>query len=116
MPARNVIVRYATIPLSGTVAEPYIDLSGARTAALWIPTITSAQVLLRASFDTTSANFVPVYNQNATPISSRWWVDAAVGSMTVAIDVEYGTPYSFLKLETSVAQAAVRSLAIITKL
>ena len=59
---------------------------------------------------------VPVLNQNATPISSRWWADVGPGSAAVALDVSNSFPYPFIKLETSVAQAAVRSLAVITKL
>src|ERR1043166_5332614 len=82
--------------------------------AIWIPTITSGQVLLRGSFDQTSANFVPIFNQNATPISSRWYVDAGPGSMCVALDV-HDFPFPFIKLETSVAQGAVRSLAVFSK-
>jgi hypothetical protein len=108
------MITYPTIPLSGTVTD-VIDVSQARdNLGLWIPTITSGQVLLRGSFDQTSANFVPVFNPNATPISSRWYVDAAAGNLTLAIDWQAVT-FPFIKLETSVVQAAVRSFAVFSK-
>lgn len=115
MGARQNVVKFPTIPLSGTVSD-IIDITGAKTVAIWVPTVTSGTLLLRGSFDQTSANFVPIFNQNATPIASRWWVEAGPGSMAVPLDVEYLTPFPFIKLETSVAQAAVRSFAVICKL
>ena len=110
------MIAFPTIPLSGTVSDA-VDLTTLKRPGglgIWIPAITSGQLLLRGSFDQTSANFVPVFNQNATPISSRWYVDAGPGSMAVALDV-HDFPFPFIKLETAVAQAAVRSLAVFSK-
>lgn len=114
MANKHVVVKYPTIPLSGTVSDPF-DISGMRVVGIWVPTITSASLLLRASFDTTSANYVPVWNPNATPVNTRWGADVSVGS--VAISVEWPmAPFASVKLETSQAQAAVRSFAVICKL
>src|SRR5947207_3234901 len=110
--SRSPLVRYPTIPLSGTVSDA-VDVTGAKSIGVWVPTVTSGQLLLRGSFDQTSANFVPLMNQNLTPIASKWWADIGPGSIGLVIDVGYGFPFPFIKLETSVAQASVRSLAVV---
>src|SRR4051812_30069854 len=112
--ARSPFVKYPNIPLSGTVSDA-VDVTGAKFIAVWLPVVTSGQLLLRGSFDQTSANFVPIMNPNATPIASRWWADTGAGSAGVLLDWA-AQAFPFIKLETSVAQAAVRSLAVISKL
>ncbi|HEV8642070.1 MAG TPA: hypothetical protein VGV13_13300 [Methylomirabilota bacterium] len=105
---------FPTIPLSGTLSS-IVDVTGARAVGIWIPVISSSQVLLRGSFDQNSADFWPIFNQNATPISSRWYVDAGPGSMAVSLDVGVEFPFPFIMIETAVAQAAVRSVAVYSK-
>jgi hypothetical protein len=107
-------VQSLTIPISSFVSDVFA-VTGAKLFAVWVPTITSGQLLLRGSYDTTSANFVPILNPNATPIASRWWADVGPGSCAIVLDW-VGQAFPFMKLETSVAQAAARSPIIITKL
>jgi hypothetical protein len=110
----QVPVKFATIAQSATVSDA-VDVTGVKTLGVWIPVVTSGQLLLRGSFDQTSANFVPVFAPNASPIASRWFANIGPGSATLAIDLA-AAPFPFVKLETTVAQAAVRSLALVCKL
>jgi hypothetical protein len=110
------VISFPQIANAALISDP-VDLTGLMRPGglgLWIPTITSAQVLLRGSFDQNSANFVAIYNQNAAPVSSRWYVDAGPGSLCVSLDV-HDFPFPFIKIETSVAQGAIRSFAVFSK-
>lgn len=102
-------ITYVTIPLSGTVSDQ-IQIPNTEKAVLWCPTVTSCQVLLQGSFDTTSANFVRV--QNAAG-SGQWTFSAGVGSNCISLKDAGHFPYA--RLEATIAQAAVRSFAIITQ-
>lgn len=100
---------FATIPLSGTLSTQ-IQIPNTEKATLWCPTVTSCQVLLQGSFDTTSTNFVRA--QNAAG-SGQWTFSVGVGSNCISLKDAGHFPYA--RLETTVAQAAVRSFAIITQ-
>jgi len=90
-----------TVPLSGTVSDN-ISLKGSSgPAALFASVITSCQVLLQGSFNTTSANFVPV---DRTDGSTRWAWNASVGNRGVGLKQMESFPY--LKIETGVPQTA----------
>lgn len=101
-------VKYPTIPLSGTVSEIF-NTRGMVGMSIFAPVITSCQVLLQGSFDQTSANFVRAQNSQG---SGQWTYSAGVGSNCInAKDVGY---FPFARLETTIAQAAVRSFAVVT--
>lgn len=102
-------VIFATIPLSGTLSTQIL-IPNTERAVLWCPTVTSCQVLLQGSFDTTSTNFVRA--QNAAG-SGAWTFSVGVGSNCISLMDAGHFPYA--RLETTVAQAAVRSFAIITQ-
>ncbi|HEV8642071.1 MAG TPA: hypothetical protein VGV13_13305 [Methylomirabilota bacterium] len=102
-----------TIPLSGTLSG-IVDVSNAKTLGIWVPVITSGQLYLRGSFDQTSANFVPILTSaGMSAVSSRWYAEVGPGSLGVSFGQEL--PFPFIMLETSVNQAAVRSLAVFSK-
>lgn len=103
--------KFPTIPLSGSVSD-LIRLEGATLFGLWAPVVTSCQMFVQGAFDQTSANFVRLTN----PAGSGDWVfGVGPGSRAVTLQ-DAAFVFPFLKLETSVAQAAVRSLAVIAKL
>lgn len=104
-------VVYATVA-SGFQASGAIGLAGADLFGLWAPTVTSCTLTLRGSFDSTSANFIPLTN----PAGSGDWIFAVgPGSRAVTLqDVAFPAP--FLKLFTSVAQTDTRTFAIFGKL
>jgi len=100
-----------TIALSGTVSGAFA-IAGVAAAGIWSPVITSAQVYLRGSYDTTSANFVPVY---LTTGASRFVFSAGPGSAAMTIPADIAEGFTHLKVETSVAQSAIRNFIVITK-
>jgi len=101
----------ATVPLSGTVSDD-ISLVGATVVGLWCPTITSGTVLLQGSPDTTSANFVRITNAAG---SGDWTWSVGPGSKAITIE-DVARPFGYLRLETSVAQAAARTFQVVVKL
>jgi hypothetical protein len=103
--------KFLTIPLSGTVSGD-IDLAGGDLYGLWAPVVTSCQLFLQGSWDTTSANFVRL--QNAAGSGDWTWSVDAGSKMITLQDVAFPAPY--LRVETSVAQTAVRSFAVPVKL
>lgn len=102
-------VIFATIPLSGTLSTQ-IQIPNTEKAVLWCPTVTSCQILLQGSFNTTSTNFVRVQNSAG---SGAWTFSAGIGSNCISLKDAGHFPYA--RIETTVAQAAVTSLAIITQ-
>ena len=103
-------VAYATIPLSGTVSETFAVVGTVR-AGVWFPTVTSAAFYVQGAFNTTSENFVRI--QNAAG-SGAYTLAAGVGSLAFTLQ-DPVIPFPYLRFESSVAQAAVRSLAIVAK-
>ena len=108
MPGAQVF--YATIPLSGTVSGTFNVVRTVR-AGVWFPTVTSAAFFIQGAFDSTSANFVRI--QNATG-SGAYTLAAGVGSLAFTL-MDPVIPFPYLRFESGVAQAAVRSLAIVAK-
>lgn len=101
----------ATFPLSGTITGD-LDLRGGRLQAIYVPVITSGDLFIRGSFNTTSANFgriqSPVFG---APTSGDLRIATGAGSCMVLWPDNLPSP-SYIRLETSVAQAAVASLAV----
>ena len=104
-------IAYPTIPLSGSISG-IIGAKFSKLAGLWCPTITSAQVFILGSFDQTSANFTRVQNPEG---SGAWTFAAGPGSKCVTLE-KACMPFPFLRVETSVVQAQVSSMALIFKL
>ena len=108
MPGAQVF--YATIPLSGTVSGTFNVVRTVR-AGVWFPTVTSAAFFVQGSPDVTSANFVRI--QNAAG-SGAYTLAAGVGSLAFTLQ-DPVIPFPYLRFESGVAQAAVRSLAVVAK-
>lgn len=103
-------VQYVTIPLSGFVSGT-VNVKGDRLHGLWVPVVTSAVLYVLGSFDTTSANFVRLQKPDG---SADWTLAAGTGSKAVTLQ-DFGFTWPYLRLESSVAQAAVRSFAVVSK-
>lgn len=106
----QIHVQYVTIPLSGFVSET-ISVKGDGLHGLWVPVITSATLYVQGSFDTTSANFVRLQKPDG---SGDWTLAAGTGSKAVTLQ-DFGFTWPYLRIESSNAQAAVRSFAVVTK-
>ena len=104
-------IQYITVPLSASVSEPFA-LLGAKSVAVWSPILTSCQAFLHGSFDTTSANFVRMFKSDG---SSHFIWNVGPGSGGIILP-EVTWPMLHGKIVLSAAQAAVRSLAVITKI
>ncbi len=96
---------------SGFQLSGVFELRGGDLTGIWAPVLTSCTIVVRASFDTASANFVNLTN----PAGSGDWVFAAgPGSRGITLqDVAF--PYPFFKLFCSVVQTDNRIFAAITK-
>lgn len=108
--ATRLQVSYATIPLSGTVSGNFAVVGTVR-AGVWVPVVTSAAMYIQGAFDTTSANFVRI--QNAVG-SGDYTLATGPGSKAFTLQ-DPVIPFPYLRFESGVAQAAVRSLAIVAK-
>lgn len=113
MARKDLVVKSLTIAQSAFVSETF-DVTGVRLIGIWVPVVTSGQLFLKGSFDTTSANFVRVMDQNASPIASHWFANVGPGSIAVAFDLA-ASPFPFCRLETSVAQAAAVNPVVMCK-
>ena len=101
---------YPTIAQSEQVTS-YVALKGADLFGLWCPTITSCNMFLQGSFDTTSANFV----RALSPVGSASFEAAlGVGSLCIALS-DAAHPFPYVKLESSVVQTNVRTFVVVTK-
>jgi hypothetical protein len=101
---------YVTIS-SGDTVSGVAAIRGGRIATLWAPTVTSCDLQLQASWDTTSANFADLFALDGT---WRWKCEIGVGGVAMPLNDVVSVPY--LRLETSVAQADVRTFVIGVKL
>ena len=100
-----------TIIASGDSQSGVISNLRASLVGILVSIPTSCAIFLRASMDTTSANFRRITAE--TGGGDFIW---SVGSGNKAIAVgDVGVMFPYLKLETSVAQTAVASIAVITK-
>jgi hypothetical protein len=101
----------ATIPLSGSVSDD-IDLRKGRLEAIFVPVLTSGDLLVRGALDQTSANFVRLQHPVlAQPLSGDLRFATGPGSRMILWPDNLPTP-SYLRLETSVAQAAAREFTV----
>lgn len=91
---------YATIPQSASVSVN-MAMIGTHLVGLWAPVVTSCQVYLQGSYDTTSANYVPM---DRTDGSTRWAWNVGAGSKMVGL-VDEGLHAFYFRLETSITQA-----------
>jgi hypothetical protein len=104
-------VQTVTIAQSATVSTD-VALRSSDLFGIWAPVLTNCSVYAQASWDTTSANFVRVHN----PAGSGTWTWAA-GTGSAAISGQDALfPFPYLRLETTVAQAAARHFIVVTKL
>lgn len=102
--------KYATIPLSGSVTD-IIALAGAKLMGLSVPAVTSAALYVQGSWEAASASLWRLQNPAG---SGDWTFAVGPGSKAITLqDVAF--PWPYLRIETSVAQAAVRSLAVVAK-
>ncbi len=100
-----------TVPLSGTVSDDG-DLSGGRLALIAVPVITSGDLLIRGSFNTTSANFVRMQNPMfSAPTSGDLRLATGPGSCMMMWPEQFPSP-AFIRLETAVPQAVARVFTI----
>lgn len=103
---------FHTIINSGQFVSGDISLIGADLAGLWCPTVTSCNLFIQGSFDTTSGNFVRMLQADGV---GDFQLDVGVGSRCAGIsEVAHAFPY--LRIEASVAQTDVRSFVVVTKL
>jgi hypothetical protein len=106
-------MRVFAIINSGQSVSGDIDLSKAKqVAGVFVPTITSGDLLARGNFDTVSAGFYRMQKPQPYTGDLRW--ATGVGSVYVTWPLNEQSP-PFLRLETSVAQADTRTLVLITK-
>jgi len=106
----DTYTQYATIPLSGTISTIF-ELRGSDNAALWVPVVTSCVGYMQASIDTTSANFFRVQNAAGSADYDR---SIAAGSKCYRVG-EAARLMRYCRLEVSVPQTSVRTLAMTTK-
>lgn len=100
-----------TIPQSGSISGDLAIIGGVKPGLLWSPVVTSCQIYMRGSFDTTSANFVPI---DKTDGSTRWAWNVGPGSAAVGLESFVSFPY--MRIETSVTQANTAVFTVGVKL
>lgn len=102
---------FATIAQSGQVTGD-IDLSKHALVGIAVPELTSADLLYRANYDTTSAGFLRVQKTqpNTGPIT---WATGPGSVMLYAL-TDVGQ-FNYARLETSVPQADVRTLTLLVR-
>ena len=98
--------------VSGASISGDVDLRKGRLQALFVPTIDSADLMLRGSFDTTSANFVRVMQTTLDgPVSGDLIFRTALGSRMILFPDNVPSP-SYLRLELGAAQTVQRDFVI----
>lgn len=104
-------IQSATIALSGSLTGS-IPIAGATQIGLWVPVVTSCQLFVLGSYDQSSANFTRLTNIAG---SGDWTLSVGPGSRSVSLVNGGASAFPFIKMETSVAQAAVRNFFISAK-
>src|SRR2546426_10638668 len=105
-------VSTVTIPISASISETFNARNGT-LVGLWVPVVAStANIFLRVSPDTTSANFVRA--RLSPPNSGDWAIGAVTGSFAVSI-VDYTLAFQFLRIETATSETSSRAFVLITK-
>src|SRR5712692_7721870 len=102
----------ATINQSAFVSN-VVRLENTTMFGAWVPTVTSGQMFMQATFDadTTSANFVRVQNSAG---SGDWTFAVGPGSKSVSLQ-DAAFPFASVRFESSVAQANSVALVVQTK-
>ena len=96
-----------TVALSASVSSGHVALGAGELLGIWCPTVTSGDLYLRASYDTTSADYVRV--QQPVTLSGSGDLKFGVGVGSSYLPTGFlGNVGPFVKLETSVPQAAAR--------
>lgn len=105
---------FVTVPLSGTVSDLFALGNAQERAGVFCPVVDSCAINLLGSWDQTSGNAGRI--QGSTPQNSGdLTLFTGPGSKWLSFPVEaMGAP--FVQLQFGVAQSAVRSLCIVTKL
>src|SRR2546422_5513807 len=109
MPSPRFQTIYALVN-SGTQIGDF-GVQGGTLFGLWTPVVDSCAITIRASFDQTSANYLPVQNSNG---SLDWTFSAGPGSKAISLQ-DAVFPFPFCRIFTSVAQTLPRTFAIINK-
>jgi hypothetical protein len=111
MPSRPIDVEFALVA-SGFQTGDFAVRRGF-CFGLLVPTVDSCAATLRASWDQTSANYLPL--QNAVG-SADWTLSVGPGSRAFVIaDVHGMFPFPYGRIFLGVAQTAPRTLQIISK-
>jgi hypothetical protein len=96
---------------SGSTVSNIFGISNGWATGLWAPTVTSCQIYLQVSFDTTSSNFMRVdYNDG----QGNWAWNLGAGGRAVTLE-GVAMPFSLCRLETSVAQTDTRTFAVFSR-
>ncbi len=104
-------VLYAVIN-SGFQISGDVDLTKGVLHAIAVPTITSGDLLVRGSFDTTSANFWRIQKSEANSGALTY----ATGPGSVMVQTRDSMPWMpYVRLELSVAQADTRTMAMLVR-
>ena len=103
-------VNTVTIGLSAAVSGN-IPMTSTARFAIWFPVVTSCAMYLQGSPDTTSANFVRIQNPAG---SGDLTLAVGAGSKGITIDDPL-VMFPYMRLETSISQAASRYIPCITK-
>ena len=101
---------FTSVVSGGTVSEAF-SLKNTEQVAIWSPITTACSLMILASFDTTSANYLPVHDP-AAPTTRLAFGIGAGSKMIVFGDVLWAIS---AKIELSAAQTAPRSFAVITR-
>lgn len=102
------------IVASGFAVSGDIDLRKHILEAIAVPTITSADLLVQAGFDTTSALFTRVLEPHGAVASGDLRMATGLGSRTVSYPRDAFTP-PYMRLETAVTQTDNRTLSLLTR-
>ena len=104
-------IAYATIA-SGDTVSTTVGIANARAIGVIAPVVTSCQINIRGNFDTVSAGFMPLTNPAGS--GALAWA-TGVGSNAINI-TDHALPFTYMRLESSVAQTDTRTFSIVTKL
>lgn len=96
---------------SGDTVSTAFEYHGKGPVGLWCPVVDSGNWYIKASYDTTSANYVRL--QNAVG-SGTYQPIIQAGSKSFDLD-DIITAFSSFKLETDTAQADNRTFRVVTK-
>jgi hypothetical protein len=106
----RVHTEFVTIASGSAVSEVF-GIGNAWAAGIWAPEVTSCQAHLQVSYDTTSANFVRVQNNDGV---GHWTWGIAAGSEAITLEAAL-MPFTLARIETSVAQADTRTFAVFSR-